>query len=130
MRRWTFVGLLLARWGFAALVATAIGIGFVVALGVTPPTDVPAVALRAASVYRVEVGAVVFLGLYLATMAFALALQNRGFTEIGSSGVRAQDLATAVERVASEDASMELLTDLIEEVDDLRAWRERSEVVS
>jgi hypothetical protein len=76
---------------------------------------------------RAEVGGAVFLALYIATMAFALALRNRGFTEIGSGGVRVQDLASVSEGVASDDASMEVLTDLIEEVDDLWAWRERSQ---
>ena len=60
-----------------------------VAITVTPPADLPSVALRASPVFRVEVGAAVFIALYLATMAFVLALHNRGFTEIGTSGVRA-----------------------------------------
>jgi hypothetical protein len=89
------------------MVAAVIAVGFVVAMTITPPTEIPTVALRAEAVYRVEVGAAVFFGLYVAPMAFALALQNRGFTEIGSGGIRAQDLATASESVASEDASME-----------------------
>jgi hypothetical protein len=77
MRRRRLFWLLLVRWGFAVLVAVAIAIGLLVALTVAPPPDVPAVALQAPIIYRVEVGAAVFLGLYLATMAFALALQNR-----------------------------------------------------
>jgi hypothetical protein len=114
----------LARWGFAVMVAVAIAVGFVVATIVTPPTEVPTLALRAAAVYRVEVGAAVFFGLYVATMAFALALQNRGFTEIGSGGIRAQDLAAVSENVVAQDVSMELLTGLVEEIDALRAQRE------
>jgi hypothetical protein len=129
MRRRTLIKLLVARWGFAAMVVAAIVGGFAVAVTVTPPAEVPAVALRAIPVYRVEVGAAVFLGLYIATMALALALQNRAFTEIGTGGVRAQDLATASERVASDDAAMEVLMDLSKEVNDLQAWRERSQIV-
>ena len=95
MRRRRLFGLLLIRWGFAGLVAVAIAIGLVAAFTVTPPMDVPAVALQAPVIYRVEVGAAVFFGLYLATMAFVLALQNRGFTEIGAGGIRARELAEA-----------------------------------
>jgi hypothetical protein len=81
------------------MVAIAIAVGLVAAVTVAAPPDVPAIALRSASVYRVEVGAAVFLGLYIAMMAFALALQNRAFTDIGTGGVRARDLATVSERV-------------------------------
>jgi hypothetical protein len=129
MRRRRLFGLLLARWGFAAIVAVAITVGLVVAMTVTPPADVPAVALRAAAVYRVEVGAAVFFGLYVATLAFALALQNRGFTEIGTGGIRARDLAAVSEDAVAEDVSMELLEEVRAEVGDLRSWRQKSESV-
>jgi hypothetical protein len=76
--------LVLARWGFAALVVAAIVVGFFAAATVTPPPELPTVALRAEAVYRVEVGGAVFIGLYVATMALSLALHNRGFTEFGS----------------------------------------------
>lgn len=110
------------------MVEVAIAVGFSVAMTVTPPTEIPTVALRAPAVYRVEVGAAVFFGLYLATMAFALALQNRGFTEIGSGGIRAQRLAAASgEDSISEDVSMELIAEVMDEVRELRAWREESE---
>jgi hypothetical protein len=130
MRRRRLFGLMLIRWGFAALVAIAITLGLVAALTVAPLKDVPAVALQAAVIYRVEVGAAVFFGLYVATMAFALALQNRGFTEIGSGGIRARELAEVSEYAAVDHAEMELIFDVIDEVRDLRAWRERSEVDS
>lgn len=112
------------------MVGTAILVAFVTAASVKAPVDIPTVALRAASVYRVEVGGTVFLGLYVGTMAFALALRNRGFTEIGSGGIRAQDLAAASDEVAAEvDASSELLTDPIDEIDELRAMRKGGQVV-
>jgi hypothetical protein len=129
VRRRELLRLLLAKWGFAATVAAAIAVGLAVAMTVTLPADIPAVALRAAAVYRVEVGAAVFLGLYVATMAFALALQNRGFTEIGTGGIRARNLAAVSEDAVAEDVSTELLEEVMEEVDDLRSWRERSESV-
>jgi hypothetical protein len=106
------------------MVAVAIAVGFTVALTVSPPVEVPTVALRAVPVYRVEVGAAVFFGLYIATMAFALALHNRGFTEIGSSGFKAQELSAVSEDAVSGDVSMKLLAELREEVDDLRLQRQ------
>jgi hypothetical protein len=121
---------MLIRWGFAALVAIAIAFGLVAALTVATPKDVPTVALQAAVIYRVEVWAAVFFGLYVAMMAFALALQNRGFTEIGRGGIKARELAEVSEYAAVDHAEMELIFDVIDEVRDLRAWRERSEVVS
>ena len=117
MSRRRLFELLLVRWGFALLVTIAIAIGLVAALTVAPPTDVPSVALQAAVIYRVEVGAAVFVGLYLATMAFALALQNRGFTEIGSGAVRAQDLASVSRDLIDAKVAAELLEDAIEQLD-------------
>jgi hypothetical protein len=122
-------GLFLARWGFAAAVAVAIGIGIVAALTVAPPEELPSVALRAAPVFRVEVGAAVFSGLYLASMAFVLALHNRGFTEIGASGVRARGLAAVSEGVLAESESRELLADLIDEVDEVKSHLRGGRVV-
>ena len=129
MVRRRLLGLLLIRWGFAVLVAVAIATGLVAALTVTPPVNVPAVALQAPVIYRVEVGAAVFLGIYLATMAFALALQNRDFTEIGAGGIRARELSEASQHAVDERIEMELILGLMDEVSDLRSWRERSEYV-
>jgi hypothetical protein len=126
-RRRELFGLLLVRWGFAAVVAAAIAIGFAVAVSATPPADIPTLALRATAVYRVEVGAAVFFGLYLATMAFALALQNRGFTDIGTGGIRARDLAAVSEDAVAEDVSMELLSEVMGEVRELQTWQEEIE---
>jgi hypothetical protein len=67
----------------------------------------------------------VFVGLYVATMAFALALRNRGFTEFGSGGVRAQGLAEDSDEALSGDYAMELLADLSEEVRHLEGRLER-----
>jgi hypothetical protein len=119
--------LTLARWGFAAMVAAAIAIGLVVAITASPPTDIPAVALRSVAVYRAEAGTTVFLGLYIATMAFILALHHRAFTEIGSAGVRAQGLATISEDAISEAVAAELLEEVMGEVRDLRNWRKESQ---
>jgi hypothetical protein len=88
-----------------------------------PPIEVPTIALRATAVYRVEVGAAVFFALYVATMAFALALRNRGFTEIGGGGFKAKDLAADSDEANFAAVAMELLAELREEVDDLQLGR-------
>jgi hypothetical protein len=119
-------GLFLARWGFAGMVAAAILVGLLVAMTVTLPADLPSVALRAPAVFRVEVGA----ALYLATIAFVLALHNRGFTEIGTGGVRARGLAAASDDAAVDDASRELLADLIDDVNEMRVQQGGGRVVN
>ncbi|HJZ37686.1 MAG TPA: hypothetical protein VJ204_15560 [Solirubrobacterales bacterium] len=126
-RRTHLIRLWFARWGFALMVAGAIGGGFVAALAVNPPATVPAVALNAASVYRLEVGGVLFAGLYIAALAFALAVQNRGFTEIGSGGIRAQDLAvTLPELIAANEAVSERLSEAVENIAVAQRKLERS----
>jgi hypothetical protein len=70
---------------------------------VSVPTPMPSFALRAAAIYRIEVGAAAFLGLYLVAMAFVLALNNRGFSEIGMSGLKAQDLANRGQQAAIQE---------------------------
>ena len=120
-------GLVLVRWGFAALVVGAIAVCFFAAATVTPPTEVPTVALNAEAVYRVEVGGAVFLGLYIATIALSLALHNRGFTEFGAGAFRARDLAAVSAEAISAETSRELLDDVAEEVRDLNDWREEVE---
>jgi len=127
MRRRRLIRLLVVRWWFAATVATAIAVGLAVATTVTAPAEVPTVALRATPVYRVEVGAAVFLGLYVATMALALAVHNRAFTDVGTNGFKAQDLAAAEEQTVYFE---ELATELMEEVSSLRAWRKEVENVN
>ena len=129
MSRRRLFGLVLIRWGFAALVAAAIAIGFVAAVTVASPADLPSTALQAEVIYRVEVGIAVFLGLYVAALAFAIALQNRGFTEIGNSGVRAQDLASVSWEYVDAEVAAELLEDVAEQLDLLKRQRgERSNV--
>ena len=119
MRRRRWIELLIVRWWFASVIAVAIAVGLAAAVTVTPPSDVPTVSLMATPVYRVEVGAAVFFGLYLAAMAFALALHNRAFTEIGTRGFRARDLADEEESIYFDQLAMELM----DEVSSLRAWK-------
>jgi hypothetical protein len=123
MRRRTLITLLAVRWGFAFIVAMAITAAVTAAATVAIPADIPSVALGAVPVYRVEVGAGVFLGLYLTAMALFLAMHNRAFTDIGTSGFRAQDLAAEERYVDFE----ELVMDVMEEVQDLKPGREERE---
>jgi hypothetical protein len=95
MRRRRLIELLVVRWGFAVMVALAIAAGVIAAATVAIPADVPSIALSAVPVYRAEVGAAVFFGLYLAAMALVLAMHNRAFTELGTGGVKARDLVVA-----------------------------------
>jgi hypothetical protein len=122
MRRRTLIQLLAVRWGFAVLVTLAIGAGIAAGATVAIPVDVPSIALSAEPVYRVEVGAAVFFGLYLATMALVLAMHNRGFTELGTGGIRASGLA--VERDAGYE---EMALELLEEVSSLQVTKEERE---
>lgn len=105
----------IARWGFSCLVgAAALGSGYL-AWKVAVPAQVPDFALKAEAIYRIEVGAAAFLGLYLVTMAFALALNNRGFSEIGVHGLKAQDITNTANQAdtRSNDESFEALASAI-----------------
>ncbi|HMI82009.1 MAG TPA: hypothetical protein VK480_09510 [Solirubrobacterales bacterium] len=59
------------------------------------PASIPDFALRSAVIYRVEVALAAFAGPYLILMALFLALHNRGFSDIGVNGLRAQDMSSA-----------------------------------
>jgi len=90
----------IAQWGFSCLVGAA-GLGAAyLAWKVAVPEEIPAFALQAEAIYRIEVGAAAFLGLYLMIMAFVLALNNRGFSDIGVNGLKAQDMAGATHQTA------------------------------
>lgn len=107
------------------MVMVAVVAGMMAALTVVPPSEIPAFALQAVAVYRVEVGAAVFLGLYLATMALVLAMHNRGYAEIGTGGIKAQGVAG----VSADEFVMDLLAELADEIDDLEIRvEERSDV--
>ncbi len=119
MRRRRLIELLVVRWGFAAMVAVAIAVGVFAAATVAIPADLPSVALRAVPVYRVEVGAAVFFGLYLGAMALVLAMHNRAFTELGTGGVRARDLVVA-EDAYFEEMVLEFIDEFHESTDPLK----------
>ena len=61
------------------------------------PEVVPDFALRASPVYRLEIGGACFAVVYLATIAFFLALDGRGFVEFGSRGLKARRVVQATD---------------------------------
>jgi hypothetical protein len=110
----------LVRWGFAALVGAAALAGLGASATVALPADIPGVALQAAPVYRLEVGGAIFIGLYLAAMAFVLALQNRAFTEIGTGGMRARSLGDLPTTLRTHERALKGLLEVLDEIWDLR----------
>lgn len=81
------------RWirsyGFATLVVASAAIAVYLAATVAVPDPVPDFALKAREIYRLEVGMAFFVAFYLAAMAIALALDGRGFAELGTKGLKA-----------------------------------------
>jgi hypothetical protein len=61
------------------------------------PAAVPDYALQAATVYRLEIGAACFVAIYLAAIAFFLALDGRGFVEFGTRGLKAEQIVRAAD---------------------------------
>jgi hypothetical protein len=90
MRRW------LRDLGFPLLVLAALAASSYLAASVQVPKSIPDFALKAAPMYRLEIGGGCFAVLYLAAMAFVLALGGRGFAEIGTRGLRATELSGAI----------------------------------
>lgn len=110
----------IAQWGFAILVGLAVLVAIYVGWKVEVPSEVPDFALNAAAVYRVEVGAATFLGFYLTGMAFVLALNNRGFSEISVNGLKAQDITKKAQRgtVQEHEKQLKMLWQVVETFED------------
>lgn len=91
--------------GFPLLVIAGLAAAAYLAASTTVPDPVPAFALQATTVYRLEVGAACFAVFYLAAMALVLALDGRGFAEVGTKGWRAVEVvrATDEQRVNASD---------------------------
>lgn len=110
----------LARWGFATLVGCGAVAAIVAAAGAEPPTPIPTYALQAAAVYRLEVGAAVFVCFYFGSLALALSFSNRAFTEVGSGRLKAGDIGSAEQEKTIRDQDS-TLTALMEIANELRA---------
>lgn len=109
----------LMRWGFATVVGACLVAAGCASLTARVPTPVPDFALRAGVIYRIEIGAAAFLGLYLVAMAFVLALNNRGFSEVGVNGLKAQDMANKAQQDAIDghEDSLSILREMVGEID-------------
>lgn len=109
----------IARWGFSFLVGVAALGSVYLAWKVAVPERVPDFALQAEAIYRIEVGAAAFLGMYLVAMAFVLALHNRGFSEIGVHGLRAQDMTDMSHQgtIRSDQKSLEAFESAMDAVE-------------
>ena len=111
----------LTRWGFAVLVGAGTVVAVWAAATIGPPAEIPSFALQAEPVYRLEIGAAVFAGIYFASMALVLALNNRAFSEIGMSGVKAHDLVDDEEKrvVREGKEAITALRAMVEKLDEL-----------
>jgi hypothetical protein len=114
----------MARWGFAILVSVATVAGLIAGATVTVPAGVPGFALQSTAVYRLEVGAAIFLGLYFVAMAFVLALRNRAFTEISTDGIRAESLGELPRALLTQERALGVLSEMVDEIGSLRDERE------
>lgn len=83
---------LLKKYIFALLVVVALACASYLAGTVAVPEPVPDFALRAAEIYRLEIGAAFFVAFYLATMALLLALGGKGFAEFGTKGLKVEEI--------------------------------------
>jgi hypothetical protein len=89
-RVWHPVKAWLVNYGFAGLVLLAFAGGVIAAqqTDVPPAGELPGLAFGSQVLYRNEIGGVSFVFYYLMALVFVLALNGRGFTEIGPKGVR------------------------------------------
>lgn len=113
--------------GFPLLVIAGLITSAYLAASVPVPNPVPDFALQAEPVYRLEVGAACFAVFYLATMALVLALDGRGFAEVGTKGLRAVAVTRASEEQqmnASEQAK--LVSDMGKELERTNAALENA----
>ena len=92
------------------------------------PDAVPDFALQVAPVYRLEVGAACFVAVYLAAMAFSLALDGRGFAELGTRGLRAEQVIRAADdkEQITLDGQIEATQDLEAALEDVEAALDRA----
>jgi hypothetical protein len=117
MRPW------LRDFGFPALVVANLVGSASLAASARVPDSVPDYALQADAVYRLEVGAACFVVIYLATVAFFLALDGRGFTEFGNKGIRAAEVVRAVANEEQVATAMQLMFihDMEKHLEDIEA---------
>jgi hypothetical protein len=96
---------------FPLLVIVALAVSGYLAASVRVPVPTPDFALQAAAVYRLEVGAACFAAFYLAAMALVLALDGRGFAEVGTKGLRAVEVIRATDEQQVSTSEQARLTE-------------------
>jgi hypothetical protein len=108
----------LRQLGFPLSVLAGLAASAYLASSVRVPDSVPDYALQAAPVYRLEVGVACFGVFYLAAIAFLLALEGRGFVELGARGMKAGRVIQAAddEQDVTLAKQMKLLGDMKEDV--------------
>ena len=102
------------------LVVAGLAASAYLTMSVRVPDSIPDYALQAAAVYRLEVGAACFVVLYLAAMAFFLALEGRGIAELGTRGLRATEVVRVDDRQRETlSAQMKLIHNTRKDLEDL-----------
>jgi len=122
---------------FPAIVLATLVLSLGGAVAAPTPHRLPAVALGAVLIWRVEVAAVTFTVAYVAIVTVRLALHGRTFTHLGSRGIEIPDvLSDAEAEHETEIAAVDLGTSLaairttIEQLDSrLRALEHARHVV-
>ncbi len=117
MRHW------IRDFGFPLLVLVDLVGSAYVASSARIPESVPDFALQAASVYRLEIGAACFVAIYLAAVAFLLALDGRGFVEFGRRGLKAEQIVRAAddEQEVTLTRQLELQQEIEQRLEDIGA---------
>jgi H+/gluconate symporter-like permease len=117
----------LKGYGFAFLVFVALACASYLAGSATAPEPVPDYALQAAEIYRLEIGAAFFVAFYLAVLAVVLALGGKGFTELGTRGLKAQQVVAQQSLPPSQerlnDRMLQKLQSLEQQLETLEAER-------
>jgi hypothetical protein len=96
----------LKSYSFAFLVLVALACASFLAGSAAVPEPVPDYALQAEAIYRLEIGATFFVAFYLAVLAVVLALDGRGFAELGTRGLKATTVVRQ-QRYSSNQARIE-----------------------
>jgi hypothetical protein len=107
---------------FALLVLSALCVAAYLAATSRVPARVPEYALQAEAVYRVEVGTASFSAFYLAVVAFFLALDGRGFAEVGTRGLKVEQVVQLDDRQEESLADqMKLVRNMGEDLEAVEA---------
>jgi hypothetical protein len=109
---------------FALVVVGAIALALVGGLTTPTPNDgVPAYALEASIVYKIEIALAIFVALYIAVITLRLAWYGRTFTRVGASGAEIPDLSlvqAGVDHARNAERQIQSLQARLEKVTELQ----------